>query len=701
MSVVRVRRSRSAVVTAATLGVMLATGAVLSAPAAYAADAPAATTATATTTTTAAPGVTEAAKPELTVHEPATIGHGGEPVEFTETVTNPGSAEASFTLKLDASNPAARGAGRVTIDYRAADGSWKPVALAFSQSDAFHFTGEVTGLTVAAGATRTVQLRIATPVNNDWGNQDSPIKLRSALLDQSGKTVLAESTKEITAKALTVQVKDAPTTAVVGGAPVEFDVTVNNASASRYTDVAKVVEADRRSTLQVKKADGSWENITGTPSTQPGSDRVSYLLTGDKSIAAGGSDTRHVRLAFTADAPLGTTYVHPWAVQDTGPGYAPAIRGPQALAIELTAAPVVAKPTLTVQEPASIGYAGEPVEFTETVTNPGTTEAPFTLKLTASNGMAGSPGRITVDYRDDNGTWKPLALTFKPADGTFGFTGRITGLTVAAGATRTVQLRLATPTDVGGALTQPIKLRSTVVDPAESAVYADTTKDVAVKSLAVEVKNAPTTAVAGGAPVEFDVTVSNPSASSYTNVTPALGADPNTTLQVQKADGTWESITGTAAPGSVVYHLNGNDTTLAAGATLTKHLRLAFTAGARTGKSYVNPWAVLNEKTGVPAYVGPQGFPVDITTAPATGGTGTATGTTTSTTTGSTEAGSTTARATGYTATTGITSADVEPAGGELARTGSDGMVETAASAAALLVSGIGALFVARRRRNA
>ncbi|GAA2840694.1 LPXTG cell wall anchor domain-containing protein [Kitasatospora sp. CM 4170] len=705
----RSRRSRSTVLTAATLGVLLATGAVVSAPAAFAAEVPPAATAPATTAPSApaapvakaapaAPAAKaadeagkaadEAGKPQLTVNPPASIGHGGQAVEFTETITNPGTAEASFALKLDASAPGARGTGRISIEYRAADGSWKPVALAFASP---HFTGEITGVTVAAGATKTVQLRIAAPLYNDWGNWDSPVTLSSAVLDPAAKTVLAESTKEFTAKALTVQTKNAPTGMVAGGAPAEFDITFTNASASRYTDVDKVVEADGRSTLQVQKADGSWENITGEPSRQPGSKQVTYHLTEDKTLAPGGSDTRHVRLAFAADAPLGKAYINPLAVQHI-PGYMDAARGPQYVEINLTAAPVAGKPELTVKEPSSIGYGGAPVEFTETVNNPTGTAVPFTLKLKASNVHARVRDAFSIEYRDTDGTWKPVELTYSQSAWAFDFSGKITGLDVAANTTKTVQLRLAAVgnNDAGG-YNQPVKLYSAVVDPAESTVFAETTKDVTVKSLAVQLKNAPTTAVAGGAPAEFDITVNNPSASSFAKVATLLYADAHSTLQVQKADGTWENVTATPSrqSGGPVSYRVGNDD-LAANAGTTKHVRLAFTAEAKLGKTFINPVAAINEGTTHATTAGPQGSQIELTSAPEATGT---TGTTGNGTTG-------TVRNAGFTTSTtgGTTSAAV---GGELAHTGSDGMEKAAMGAGALLLAGIGALFASRRRRSA
>ncbi|MER8100838.1 hypothetical protein [Kitasatospora sp. NPDC094016] len=684
MPVVRTRRSRSTVLTAATLGVLLATGAVLSSPAAYAAQAPAAATAPAEGTAKAAEATAD--KPSLKVNAPATVGRGGQPVEFTETITNPGTTEASFTLRIGTSGAGPISTNAIKVDYRDADGTWKPVA------------DKVPGLTVAAGATRTVQLRLTTELAAYWSNRDSTVTLSSAVLDAAGATVLAESTDQVAAKAISLQIKNAPTTAVVGGAPVEFDVTINNSSASRYTNVDKIVEADQHSTLQVQRADGSWENITGTPGTRTTADRVTYHLSGDQNMAPNETFTRHIRLTYTADAPIRMDYLHVWAVLDLGSRYVPETVGPQYVEINLTAAPATAKPALTIQEPSPIGYGGEPVEFSETVTNPGTAEAPFTLKLNVSNGHARVRDAFAIDYRDADGTWKPVELTFKQSYRTFDFSGKVTGLTVPAGATKTVQLRLAAVgnNDTSG-YNEPAKLYSAVVDPAaEDTVLAEAAKDVAVKSLAVQLKNAPTTAVVGGAPVEFDVTVDNPSTSRFGKLATILWIDPHSVLEVQKADGAWETVPGTPGPqsgGYVRYLLSGDG--LAAGATITKHVRLAYTAEAKVGQTFVIPSALINEGTAHVSSAGPQGSAIQLTAATAdTSGVDTGPVIRTTYTTG-------TADETDTAGTTGTTGTAAQLAGGQLAHTGSDGVIKTAAGAAALLVSGIGALFVARRRRSA
>ncbi|MFE3498276.1 LPXTG cell wall anchor domain-containing protein [Kitasatospora sp. NPDC059160] len=681
----RARRSRSAVVTAATLGVLLATGAVVAAPAAYAADAPAATASAEPTAQAAAD------KPSLQVNAPETVGRGGEPVEFTEAVTNPGSTDATFKLRVKATTDASPLAYQVIkVEYRDTDGTWKPV------------TDTVPGLDVAAGTTRTVQLRLTTGLHAYWSDRVSTVTLSSAVLDATGGTVLAESTKAVSARYVTMTVGNAPTTALVGGAPVEFDVTIANPTASRFTNVSKVVTASKYSTLQMQKTDGSWQTLTGTSLPHADGD-LRYLLADDRNLAPGETFTRHLRLAYNGDAPIGSTTVHTWAELDMGSGYSPTYVGPQYIAINLVGSPL----GLSVQEPSSIGNGGgKPVEFTETVTNASSSDTQFNLKLDASNPAARSDGRLALESRAADGTWNPVGLTFTQQPDGFHFIGSLTGVTVPANGTKTVQLRLSAPLNNDWAgLNGTVKLASTVLDKAGQSTLASSTKDIALKALTVQAKGAPTNAVPGGIPAEFDVNFTNPSASAYDNVSQVVQADRRTTLQVQKADGSWENITGvpTSQPGAdqVLYHLSA-DKNLPAGSTVTRHVRLAFTDDAPIGRTYVNTWAVLGEGSDYPAFVGPQGFPVDVTSTPAGGsdkGTGTAVKAGLTTTTGggsSTTSTGTTADSTG----TGTTT-DTQLAGGSLAHTGSDGMLASAAAAAGLLASGIGALFFARRRRNA
>ncbi|MFJ9610141.1 hypothetical protein ACIRS1_27745 [Kitasatospora sp. NPDC101176] len=750
----RARRSRSAVLTAATLGALLATGAVVASPAAYAADAPApavSTTATpavtaaaptaaapttkptaatpaptATTTPAAKPTAKAAAKattddkPSLTVTPPASVGRGGQPVEFTETVTNPGSTAATYKLKITTSGAGPVSVNAIKVDYRDADGTWKPV------------TDTVPGLTVAAGATTTIRLRLTTELATYWSNTDSTVTLRSAVLDEAG-AVLAESTKEVAARAITLQVQNAPTTAVAGGDPVEFDVAIANRSASAYTNVDKVIEADQHTTLQVRKADGSWQNITGVPGSNPTvADRVTYHLSDDRTMAPGETFTKHVRLAFTADAPTGTGYIHPWAKLDIGSGYSPVTVGPQYLLINV----VSAAPTLSLQAPASIGNAGGPVEFTQTVTNPGNTQATYNLEFDASNQYARGEGRIAMDLLDDEGAWKPVLTTFRQQNDGFHFKGGYARVTVPAGATKTFRLRLSAPVnnDWAGA-SGTIKLSSSVLEQTGQYTVAESTAEVALKALDVSVRNAPATAVTDGDPVEFDVTVANASASRYDNVRPAVLADRNSALQVQQADGSWQNVFGVPSRqngGPVTYYLT-EDRDLAAGASVTRHVRLAFTSLAPVGTTHVDAEVVFEGGQGAPASVGPRSFSLDLTagfptddsgstadsgaggTVGAAGNSGNS-GNSTVAAAGLTSASDTKSDtgsaggtvggsgSNGTTETAGTTGAaassdTIQTAAGELARTGSDGTLKVSLGAASLLAGGIA--LIARRRRSA
>ncbi|MFI6445056.1 hypothetical protein [Kitasatospora sp. NPDC050543] len=239
------------------------------------------------------------------------------------------------------------------------------------------------------------------------------------------------------------------------------------------------------------------------------------------------------------------------------------------------------------------------------------------------------------------------------------------------------------------------KFETTVTADKSATVVAEDDKSITVKSLTTELKGLPRTAVAGGAPIDFDVVVTNPSPSNYTNLSNLIYAEPQTTLQVQQADGSWTKLTGvpsTQPGGRVHYYLDGHDSTLAAGATITKHVRLTYAADTPLGDSYVIPRILVNEGTdayGTP--MGPQGTAIKIVSAstvvvPASDTTTTAT--------------ATTATAVGATVrTTGTTTALAST--GQLAQTGSGGITAAAATAFALLASGLGALWQVRRRRSA
>lgn len=71
-------------------------------------------------------------KMTLSVDAPARIGLAGGPVEFTETIGNTGTGYVPDILELEAAAGAGMPSDGLSIDYRAADGSWKPVELTFA-----------------------------------------------------------------------------------------------------------------------------------------------------------------------------------------------------------------------------------------------------------------------------------------------------------------------------------------------------------------------------------------------------------------------------------------------------------------------------------------------------------------------------------------------------------------------------------------
>ncbi|MGW6915988.1 hypothetical protein ACWGB8_19550 [Kitasatospora sp. NPDC054939] len=716
MSAARTRRSRSALLTAATLGVVLATGSVLVSAPAFAADAPAAVaTATAAPTTSAASASAEptaaaaakSGKPSLTVKTPAVVGFAGGPVEFTETVTNPGDAEASYTLKLNASNVHARQNSAFAIDVKDADGTWKPVPLTFSQdSNTYNLRGKATGLTVPAGATKTFQFRIGVPMGtphngqNDVMGFNQPLKLHSALVDAAETTVHAEDTKDIKVRSLSVELEDLPAQAAAGQ-PAEFDLVVGNDSPSAYSNVTSILYADLKTSLEMRKADGTWVAVPSTIS-QPNV-LVRYNIGAvDASIAPSTTVRTRLRLTFAEDATRGTTYLNSYAKINESPDGRGTLAGRQGRPIEVVDA---AGPQLAINAPSAVGFAGGPVEFTETITNPGATEVKFDLRVITTYPGAAKGDSTVLQYQDADGAWKDVRLAPYDFEERPHFVGHIEGLAVPAGGSRTVKLRLGLPMgtahngDSGAThVNEPLHLLSDI-STAKDGILFGASKDIEVMRLGLAVQGLPAEVVAGGAPVEFDYAVTNNSPSAYSNVTALLGAaNPKARLEIRKADGSWEQVRAVPTGDATVplnFHVNGVDADVAPTSTVTKRLRLSFPADAVLGETYVAAGVVINagpNGAGTGQY--PPGTPIKVV-GKAIGTPGGVVQAGLTTTTGSGTTGTTASTGTGTTATATATAAN-----GSLASTGSDGMEKTAMGAAALLLAGIGALFTARRRRR-
>ncbi|MCX5212011.1 LPXTG cell wall anchor domain-containing protein [Kitasatospora sp. NBC_00240] len=301
----RTRRSRRTITTAATLGVVLATGTLLlSAPAAFAETAPEA---------------------KLTVQAPASVGFAGQPVEFTETISNPTAEDAGYHLYLSTTTELGTPPDAIVIDYKdPADGAWKSVPLEFATNETAHYDGELPSVvTVPAGGSTTLKLRIGAPMGLPHHGASNggfrSIDLRSAVSSLDGSHVaLDQSTKTIGVDSISTSLAHVPAAAVAGGAPIEFDAVLANPTLSDYINVGNVLFTDTHATVQVRKADGSWSKLAqvlpGAADTQPGV----YLEGRDSAIRSGTTTTTRVRVSFDATTPAGDIKLNPCVFVNEG-----------------------------------------------------------------------------------------------------------------------------------------------------------------------------------------------------------------------------------------------------------------------------------------------------------------------------------------------------------------------------------------------
>ncbi|MFJ2779565.1 LAETG motif-containing sortase-dependent surface protein [Kitasatospora sp. NPDC087315] len=373
--------------------------------------------------------------------------------------------------------------------------------------------------------------------------------------------------------------------------------------------------------------------------------------------------------------------------------------------------------SLTVQAPASVGFAGQPVEFTETIANPGTETTRYGLALDTTSELGTPGGAITIDYQDPaDGVWKSFPLKYTATDEHVSHQGTLpAGLTVPAGGTTTLKLRIGAPMgrphegmSNGGLRSMELRSAVSALDGSGTAL-AQETRTIGVDSVSTSLTHVPATAVAGGAPVEFDAVLTNPTLSDYINVGNVLFTDEHATVQVRRADGSWATLpavpTGDPGDRPGVY-LEGRDSGIRTGTTTTTRVRVSFGAGTPTGTTELSPCVFVNEPAALPfrgTTMCAAGTTVRIT-APTPTPTPTATATTVPTTT----APSTTAAATTVPSTPAVVPAVAPGPGtpggastGRLAETGSEQAPALLAGAASLLAAGAGALWLARRRRGA
>ncbi|MFD0257383.1 hypothetical protein [Kitasatospora indigofera] len=279
----------------------------------------------------------------------------------------------------------------------------------------------------------------------------------------------------------------------------------------------------------------------------------------------------------------------------------------------VTAAPAFAAPaplTLTVQPPSAIGAAGGPVEFTETIANPGGTGWAVVLELTAETAVGAGQDFITIEVRNEsNGGWDTVPVTFHHEQGKDVFSAEVIGkISVPAGEKKDVHLRLGAPMGkphagaTNGGVGPAVTLRSEVKGwwqdiPVEPAVQD--TRTVPVEAISNELTGVPARAVAGGAPVEFDAVLRNPSPSAYTNLGNVLVADKHAKVEVRRADGTWTVLPAVAVPDEnsphAGFYLDGRDSSAAPGSTTTRRVRISYPAGTPGTAGEVRTCVFVNE----------------------------------------------------------------------------------------------------------
>ncbi|MER7581223.1 hypothetical protein [Kitasatospora sp. NPDC097691] len=417
-----------------------------------------------------------------------------------------------------------------------------------------------------------------------------------------------------------------------------------------------------------------------------------------------------------------------------------ALGGSLALPAQAAFADGVHQGTLTVRTPEAVGFAGQPVAFTETVTNTGTETTAFSLVLQTTTEAGTPPHAITIDYKDPaNGTWTSVPLEFYRGDGEATYHGLINGITVAAGKTVKLDMRIGAPMGLphdgasnGGF--RSITLSSRLTVPGTWENLGELVRTISVESIANSVAHVPATAVAGGEPIEFDAVLSNPTPSAYVNLGNVLFTDSHATVQVRKADGTWttlKKVTGGDPDDKPGVYLQGRNSSIGAGKTTVTRVRVSYDGTTPLGATEINPCVFVNE--GSTPFLGTtlcsQGSTVKVV-APTSAPTPTSTKTPTPTpaptkTTGTSGTG--TKPTTGTSGTDTKPATDVRPAtdtkpatdtvpapvapvagvapaapvAGELAATGAGSdTVPAVAAAAALATLGAGALVLVGRLRR-
>ncbi|MBD0674202.1 hypothetical protein BU198_26695 [Streptomyces sp. CBMA156] len=275
----------------------------------------------------------------------------------------------------------------------------------------------------------------------------------------------------------------------------------------------------------------------------------------------------------------------------------------------VTAAPAFATAgpfSLTVHAPAVIGAAGGPVEFTEHIGNPGDQGSAVVLEFSIETGLGTPPHALSLAYHDDSlGAWRTVDLEERTEADRTVYSGATDKLYALAGGTD-IKVRLGVPMGlphdgasnggVGPDLTFRTGVKGWWLDSPIEPPLNDT-HVIKVDAISNSVSGVPATAVAGGAPIEFDAVLDNPTPSAYTNLGNVLFTDRHARVEVRGDDGAWTvlaPVTGAAEPPAGFY-LDGRNSSAAPNSSTTRRVRVGYPADTPLGTTELNPCVFVNE----------------------------------------------------------------------------------------------------------
>ncbi|MFF7156045.1 LPXTG cell wall anchor domain-containing protein [Streptomyces sp. NPDC008139] len=357
--------------------------------------------------------------------------------------------------------------------------------------------------------------------------------------------------------------------------------------------------------------------------------------------------------------------------------------------------------SLSAPAPTEIGLAGQPVEYTDTVTNTGAdATGELAMRFLLDGGLGLPSNAASLEYRAEGGSWRPVPLHYADAV----FSGTLPGtFTLAPGASRSVHLRIGLPMgtahhgDSNGG-TDALKVRTTVSRPAGGAAAVKDDHTIEVGAPTSALRGVPASMTAGGAPATFGAELSNATASDYKNLSHVLVTNTFATVEVRRSGG-WVKLTPETTDGYAVFALGGKDSSVGAHTDTVTEVRLAYDRNAGGTKTTVSDCVLVdagaNPLSGN-AFCNRQ---ISITVkSPATSTPSATPSSTPSATASSTPSGAPSGTPS---ATPTATASGAGPdTAAQLAKTGGDDSSTMAVGAAALLLAGGAVVTAATRRRG-